>query len=272
MDNIYCIFSIRLTVAQNPFYKPVSWHFLTHLTYTWWSVNHFTNEGYSGSVTSPLSPQHPGESGKSCCPLVMMELAEEPQEKKKRKSSSIRVLLSLLCLCPSLFPPPVSFTLSLHVPCCSVILRDASEGDHLLIHLSPALLPVPPPLSYRWSGLAFPLAALFVAANRHSGRGGCVVGGGAGGCALYSLRFTQRENRHCQTCILVVRTHHKQLISPDHLLSNLCLSKVSIAGLTWVRRHTNFIFLHRLYSLSPPLGLKDRELIIIWTYTPWNRF
>lgn len=78
---------------------PVSWHFLTHLTYTWWSVHYFANEGYSGRVTSPLSPQHPGESGKSCCPLVMMECAEEPQEKKKRKRKRESSFLLSVCVC-----------------------------------------------------------------------------------------------------------------------------------------------------------------------------
>lgn len=188
MDNVYYIFSIRPTVEQNPFYMPVYWHFLTHLTYTWWSVNHFTNEGYSGRVTSPLSPQHPGEGCKSCCPLVVLEREVQPSREKgkEEKLSNWSLPFSSLSVSVSV-PLPVSFALSLHVPCCSVILRDASEGDHLLIHLSPALLPVPPPLSYRWSGLAFPLPTLFIAANKHPGRGGCVVGGGARGCALYSL-------------------------------------------------------------------------------------
>lgn len=177
----------------------ISWHFLTHLTYTRWSVNHFANEGYSGRVTSPSAhpPTHStrARACKSSCPLVMTEREEPPREKRKRKSSSnwteypsIPSVCVRLCSFACLF-----HSLSLHVPCRSVILRDASEGDHLLIHLSPALLPVPPPLSYRWSGLAFPLPTLFVAANRHSGaRRVCCWGLGRRLSPLYSLVQTKR--------------------------------------------------------------------------------
>lgn len=72
----------------------------------------------------------------------MTDNKAEPRDKTKRKNSSAGVLLSLFFFFPAVsvsLPLSVSVVLSLHVPCCSVILRDASEGDHLLIHLSLAL-------------------------------------------------------------------------------------------------------------------------------------
>lgn len=61
----------------------------------------------------------------------------------KRKGKTLQLECSFLSfffffflLVSASLPLSVSVVLSLHVPCCSVILRDASEGDHLLIHLS----------------------------------------------------------------------------------------------------------------------------------------
>lgn len=79
---------------------PACWHFVTQPTYTWWSVNQFTEWGVilgeSRLLALSPSPRHPGEGCKSCCPLVMTEHEEEPRERRKRKSSWIRVLLSPL--------------------------------------------------------------------------------------------------------------------------------------------------------------------------------
>lgn len=196
----------------------VSWHFLTRLTYTWWSVHYFANKGYSGIVTSPLSPQHPRESGKSCCPLVMMERAEEPQEKKKRKSSSIGVLFSPLCLCLSLF---LRLSLSLSLCMCPAAL--SSSGMHLketicwsicllLCFLCHCLSPIddqprpfPCPLS-----LLLPTGTL--------GEAGELLGVGR---EVVPSVVSERGESHCQTCIVVVFVHHKQLICLEQLLSSL---------------------------------------------------
>lgn len=99
---------------------PVSWRFFNHLTYTWWSVNHFANEGYSGRVTSPLSPQRRGESCKSCCPLVMTEREEQPRE-KKQKLFNWSAPFSSLPVSASV-PLPVSFTLPLSLSACALLL------------------------------------------------------------------------------------------------------------------------------------------------------
>ena len=155
--------------------------------------------GYSGRVTSPRSlspsPRHPGEGCRSCCPLVMTEHEEEPGERKEREKAleSSSPPLSSLCLCPSLF---LCLSLSLSLCMCPAALSSSGMRLKETICWSICLLlcllccRLSP---YRWSCLAFPLPTLFVAANRHSGRGGCAVGGGVWGCALQSLIHTERE-------------------------------------------------------------------------------
>lgn len=176
MEIVYYFFSIRLTVAHR---MPVTWWSPGISLPIWHTLGEvrvisqmrvILGESRLPSLylSLSLSAQCPGEVFKSCCPLVVTEHDEEAQkEKRKKKSSSIRDLLPLsplsLCLWSSLFlclSLSHSLSVSLHVPCCSVILRDASEGDHLLIHLSPALLPVPLPPSYRWWGPGLSLAHL----------------------------------------------------------------------------------------------------------------
>lgn len=142
------------------------------------------------SLPLPL-PLHPGEGSESCRPSVTTESGEELLEKAKGKKlfnrsppfSSLSLSLSA----------SVCSALSLRVPCCSVILRDASEGDHLLIHLSPALLPVPQPLSLSMIGARpFPLLTLFVTASSSIGlRPGLLLGGGRG--RRWCPGFTQTE-------------------------------------------------------------------------------
>lgn len=126
--------------------------------------------GESRLLSTPR--QQSAKGCKRCCPLVMRERERQPGEGKKKtekeKLFNWIKFFSPLCLCLSLslqrslslslsHPLSLSLSNSLPVPCCSIILRDGSEGDHLLIHLFPALLPVPPPLPYRRRGLAFAL-------------------------------------------------------------------------------------------------------------------
>lgn len=56
--------------------------------------------------------------------------------------------------------------------------------------------------------------------------------------------------------MVFVHTCHKQLMSPEQLLPNLCVSNVSIAALTWVKKKYRFhlfsaVLLSNLFPRTP---------------------
>lgn len=164
--NPACFF-LRLFCFLSPaFLAEVEGGFFSHvgpLTFRNPSDEHFAgsersskNKGYSGRVSlESLSPRHTRDACKSCCPLVMTEREEGEAAGAEGKNlfSQNPSLSSSACLS---FPLALSLShthcVCVCVPFCSVFRGEASEGDHLLIHLFPVLprlLPPPPPLYYR---------------------------------------------------------------------------------------------------------------------------
>lgn len=169
--------------------------------------------------------------------------------------------------------PSFSFTRCPCVAFCSVILRDVTKGDHLLIHLSPALLSVLPPLCYQWLGLALFLSTLSVAANMHFGQGRR--------SRILDPPVADWEKIGIVWLVFIFCPHRcKQLMS-----CSLFFAWLNWASLSWFETNNTDLFLRFSYFLFStadiqtipliplfwPLGLKHRELIITWTHTPWNR-